>query len=153
MDVRGKYIGIQSRMKSASNEIAKFGDYSCLFLCLCSIADEFNHAFHTGGEVDIMRTYLDCKDKGWIGEDFYCINQESILEHLTGFKWKKNVVKKLPDSVPAEMYTVEKWMNPKTGGNHFKRRWGDTLVDSNTVKIGRIVSYYTYTVQMVGGAG
>ena len=148
MNIKDKYIGIQTKMKKASDEIAKFGDYSCLFLCLCSIADEFNHTFHTGREVDIISAYLDSRSKGWLGANFYCKNQEAILEYLTGFAWKKESVKKLPEVIPIKMYTVEKWLNPKTGGNHFKRRWGDTLINSNTVNTGKFECYYTYTVQM-----
>lgn len=145
MDVRSKYVGIQSKMKDAGEELARFGDYSCLFLCVCSIADEFNHAYHTGREVDIMRAYLDCRSKGWLGADFWCKDQEAMLEHLTGIRWRKETADRLPDPLPETSYTVEKWENPRTGGNHFRRRWGDTLESSQTVRTGNLVGYYIYS--------
>ena len=145
MGIRDKYICLQSRLKSAGVELAKFGDYGCLFLCVCSIADEFNHSFYTGREVDIVKAYLDCFDKGWIGLNFYCKNQEAMLKHLTGFEWTKEVVEKLPEQLGEMTYTVEKWVNPKTGANHFKRRWGDTLRCSIANNGGTFQGYYMYT--------
>ena len=80
-----------------------------------------------------------------IDEQFYCVNQELILEVLTGKKWTKKIMPKLPDKVPDKMYTVEKWYNPRTNFTHFKRRAFDTLKTSVTVKEGKLVEYYTYT--------
>lgn len=135
MNVQERYNGIQTAMKNA-------GESACLFLSLLSIAEEY-----TGLPVDFIVAYRKCIDLGLIRDDFYCNDQQKILYELTGAKWKKTVLKKLPDSVPENMYTVEKWFNERTGFTHFKRRGWDTLKSSVTVKEGYIKEYYCYEVE------
>lgn len=135
MNIKERYNGIQTVFEKA-------GDYACLFLSLLSIAEEY-----TGLPVDFIVAYRKCIELGLIEKDFYCNDQEKMLYELTGKKWKKTVVKELPDLVPENMYTVEKWHNDRTGFTHFKRRGFDTLENSATVKEGKIIEYYCYSVE------
>ena len=136
MDVKERYNGIQTVFEKA-------GESGCLFLSLLSIAEEY-----TGLPVDFIVAYNKCIEKGLIKKDFFCNDQEKILETFTGKKWTKTVVKELPDHpVPENMYTVEKWFNERTGFTHFKRRMFDTLESSITVKECYIKEYYCYEVE------
>ena len=134
MDVKERYNGIQTAMKNA-------GESACLFLSLLSIAEEY-----TGLPVDFIVAYRKCIELGLIEKDFFCNDQEKILYTFTGEKWKKTMLKKLPEPVPENVFTVEKWFNKRTGFTHFKRRGFDTLESSITVKEGSIVEYYCYSV-------
>lgn len=134
MNAKERYNGIQTVMEKA-------GDYACLFLSLLSIAEEY-----TGLPVDFIVAYRKCIDLGLIEKDFFCNDQEKILYEFTGKKWKKTVVKEL-DPLPENMFTVEKWHNPRTGFTHFRRRSFDTLESSVTVKEGYIKEYYCYSVE------
>lgn len=135
MNVKERYKGIQTVFEKA-------GESACLLLSLLSIAEEY-----TGLPVDFIVAYRKCIELGLIEKDFYCNDQEKMLYELTGKKWKKTVVKELPDLVPENMYTVEKWHNDRTGFTHFKRRGFDTLENSATVKEGKIIEYYCYSVE------
>ena len=135
MNVKERYNGIQTVFEKA-------GKSSCLFLSLLSIAEEY-----TGLPVDFIVAYRKCIELGLIEKDFFCNDQEKILYELTGTKWKKTVLKELPDPLPENMYTVEKWHNDRTGFIHFKRRGWDTLDSSVTVKEGKIAEYYCYSVE------
>lgn len=144
-DIRQKYIGLQTKLLKSAGDIKLFGDYSCLYLCLCSIAEEYNKT-HTGKTgVDILSDYIVCRSKGWIGEEFFIKDSIAILNYLTGNQWRRDVVKTLPAVIPDNMYTIERWYNKATGLTHFRRRWGDTLVSSNTVKNGELENYYCFT--------
>lgn len=135
MNVQERYNGIQTAMKNA-------GESACLFLSLLSIGEEY-----TGLPVDFIVAYRKCIELGLIEKDFFCNDQEKILYEFTGKKWKKTVLKELPDPVPENTYTVEKWYNDRTGFTHFKRRSFDTLESSITVKEGYIKEYYCYEAE------
>lgn len=135
MNTKERYNGIQTVFEKA-------GESACLFLSLLSIAEEY-----TGLPVDFIVAYRKCIDSGLIEKDFFCNDQEKILYEFTGKKWKKTVLKELPNPVPENTYTVEKWHNERTGFTHFKRRTFDTLESSVTVKEGSIVEYYCYSVE------
>ena len=107
--LREKYIGLQTKMLKSADDIKQFGDYSCLFLCLCSIAEEYNESHHSRYRVDILADYLACRSKGYIGDEFFVKDSTAVLEYLTGQKWKREIMEKLPDTVPDNMYTVERW--------------------------------------------
>ena len=135
MNVKERYNGIQTVFEKA-------GESGCLFLSLLSIAEDY-----TGLPVDFIVAYRKCIELGLIEKDFFCNDQEKILYEFTGKKWKKTVVKELPNPVPENTYTVEKWYNKRTGFTHFRRRSFDTLECSITVKEGYIKEYYCYTVE------
>lgn len=108
MGSKQRYSGLQTLFGVAYNT-------SCLFLCMLSIAEE-----QTGHDIDFITAYQACLKAKAIDEQFYCTNQERIIETLTGKKWTKQTVSKLPDKVPDKMYTVEKWYNQRTNFTHFK---------------------------------
>lgn len=144
-EIRKKYVGLQSELKRHFKAFKTMGDYSCLFLSVCSIAEEYNEAAGNGRRLDIAAFAVECFNAGLLKEDWTCGDQERMLNLATGANWKKAEVKSLPAVVPENVYTVEKWHNPRTGYDHFRRRWGDTLESSVTVKEGSLVCYYTYT--------
>ena len=135
MNVKERYNGIQTVFDRASGS-------ACLFFFFLSIAEEY-----TGLPVDFIVAYRKCIELGLIENDFFCNDQEKILYAFTGKKWKKTVMKELPNPVPDEMFTIEKWYNPRTDFTHFKRRTFDTLESSVTVKEGYIKEYYCYEVE------
>ena len=144
-DIRAKYTGLQTRLRERAGMLARMGDEACLFLCLCSIAEEWFGDFNKSGRsLDIAEFAMRCRDKGYIDDTWTC-HTEDILLLATGVSWRKAEVKEIPAVVPDEMYTVEKWFNPRTGYTHFRRRWGDTVKDSVTVREGKFECYYTFT--------
>ena len=130
-----RYKGIQTVFKRA-------GESACLFLSLMSIAEEY-----TGLDIDFIWAYDTCRDMNLIKKDFYCMDSEKILRVFTNRIWKKTVLKSLPERVPDNMYTIQKWYNDRTGFTHFRRRGFDTLESSVTVKEGYIKEYYCYEVE------
>lgn len=144
-DIRVKYTGLQTRFMERAVMLSCMGAESCLFLCLCSIAEEWFGDFNKEERaLDIAEFAVRCRDNGFIDDTWTC-HTEDILRLATGVAWRKEEVKALPTIVPDEMYTVEKWYNPRTGYTHFRRRWGDTVKDSVTVREGQFVGYYTFT--------
>ena len=139
-----KYIGLQSKLWSHSALLQSMGSYSCLFLSLCSIAEEYLEETGNSKKLDILEAAIGCRERGLIDEEWTCSSVE-ILDFLTGAKWGRQELKALPEKVPDNMYTVEKWYNKRTGFTHFRRRWGDTLKESVTVKEGKLVCYYAFT--------
>lgn len=131
--LRQRYDGIQTKMKQIS-------DYGCLFLSLCSIIEEV-----TGKPADIIGFIQKCLSEKWIKDDYTVNDSIAILNFFTEKKWKRIEVKELPIVINDNEFTVEKWYNPATKGNHFKRRFVDTVTNSNTCRIGGIECYYIYS--------
>ena len=144
MGIREKYTGLQTKLSTHSLLLQCMGSYSCLFLSLCSIVEEYFEKKEPTKRLDILETAMKCREKNLIDEEWTCKSVE-ILEFLTGAKWRRQELKALPDEIPSNMYTVEKWYNKRTGFTHFRRRWGDTLKSSVTVKEGEIVCYYVFS--------
>ena len=148
---KGKYIGLQSKLVKRSKMLSCMGAYSCLFLCLCSIAEEYNDSHHTGIHTDILESAVLAREKGLLADDWTCLDSVGILNALTDTTWKREELSALPKSIPSEMYTVEKWYNKNTGLTHFRRRWGDTLVNSKTVKEGKLQVFYAFSHEVLKG--
>lgn len=129
--IKNRYEGCQSFLMEG-----------CLFLSLCSIAEDFRNR-----TVDILDALYYCRQKGYVDKNnnLSVEGQEGLLEYLTDKKWNRLVLQELPVVIPDEMYTIEKWHNTRTGYTHFKRRFMDTLVNSLTVKEGSLTAYYTYS--------
>lgn len=136
MTPKERYTGIQSVFINA-------GESACLFFCLLSIAEEIKKE-----ELDFIYCYNIAISRGYIDKEFYIKNHEALLQDLTGKKIKKITTKQLPKVIPDNMYSVEKWYNPRTKYTHFKRRGFDTLDKSITVKEGVISEYYLYTMEV-----
>jgi len=126
-----RYAGVQT-----------FLTEGCLFLSLCSIAEQVANM-----HVDILSAIQYAKSEGWIDqnnemtEDSQC----ALLGFLTGKQWHREELSDLPNPVPDEMYTVEKWCRDKT--THFRRRFVDTLAKSVTVARGKLSGYYGYVYE------
>ena len=126
--IKKRYEGAQTFLKDG-----------CYFLSLMSIAEEV-----TGKPIDILEAIYYCVNRNYCRRDAWINNPCLILEAFTGKKWKLSKSPKLPAVVPDEMYTVEKW--ELNGGNHFRRRYMDTVIASNTVANGRFVEYYLFEI-------
>lgn len=137
MIVKERYQAIQTKLKVC-------GEEGCLFLSLLSIAEEIGNK-----QIDLITAYNIAIDNKYMLQDFYMLNQEGFIAKLTAKPIKKETLKKLPDPVPNNMYTVEKWYNPRTKLTHFRRRGFDTLENSITVKEGYIKEYYCYSIMEV----
>lgn len=114
----------------------------CLFLSLCSIAEQVANM-----HVDILSTIQYAKAEGWIDKnnDMTEASQCTLLGFLTGKQWHREELTVLPNPVPDEMYTVEKWCKDKV--THFRRRFVDTLTRSMTVAQGKLSGYYGYVYE------
>lgn len=123
-----RYAGVQT-----------FLTEGCLFLSLCSIAEQVANM-----HVDILSAIQYAKAEGWIDKnnDMTEDSQCALLEFLTGKRWHREEFTTLPNPVPDEMYTVEKWRNDAF--THFRRRFVDTLTKSVTVARGKLSGYYGY---------
>lgn len=139
-----KYIGFQSKLAKHALFLQNMGAYSCLFLCLCSITEEYFELHEPERKFDILEAAIRCREKGLIDHEWTCKTVD-ILNFLTGRRWEKKNMEKLPERIPENMYTVEKWFNERTKYTHFRRRWGDTLDNSVTVKEGVLSCYYVFT--------
>lgn len=130
--VYNTYNGLQSLFNNTD---------ACHFLVLCTIIHEC-----TGHSVNVFRLITHCVLKGWITESFYVNDALAILEYATGRSWSVRYVGILPSVVQANEFTEEQWFNPRTGFEHFKRRYLDTLLYSTTIKEGYIKQYRIYTM-------
>lgn len=126
-----RYAGVQT-----------FLTEGCLFLSLCSIAEQVANM-----HVDILSTIQYAKAEGWIDKnnDMTEASQCALLGFLTGKKWHREEFTELPNPVPDEMFTVEKWCRDKV--THFRRRFVDTLTHSMTVAMGKLSGYYGYVYE------
>ena len=123
-----RYAGVQT-----------FLTEGCLFLSLCSIVEQVANM-----HVDILSAIQYAKAEGWIDKnnDMTEDSQCALLGFLTGKRWHREEFTTLPNPVPDEMYTVEKWCNDAF--THFRRRFVDTLTKSVTVARGKLSGYYGY---------
>ena len=126
-----RYAGVQT-----------FLTEGCLCLSLCSIAEQVANM-----HVDILSTIQYAKAEGWIDKNnnMTKASQCALLGFLTGKQWHREEFTELPNPVPDEMYTVEKWCRDKV--THFRRRFVDTLTHSMTVAMGKLSGYYGYVYE------
>lgn len=130
----------KDRYTSLQTILGNCYQWGCLFLCLCSIAEE-----QSGKHVDLIDAIKVSQAKGWLSASFDVNDNLSILEYLTGKKWSRNTVNSLPHSISTNEYTVAIYYNKRTGFKHFRRRGYDTLESSVTVKEGTLIGYYIYS--------
>ena len=125
--IKKKWEGVQSVWKEG-----------CYFFSLLTIADEL------GIEYDLIHFTRFCLNQNLITADGTVKDAEELLYVLTGRRFKRTIVKELP-VMKQNMYSIEKWYNERTGFTHFRRRFVDTIVDSVTVKEGKLMGYYIFT--------
>lgn len=130
-----------NRYQGAQNKLERCGATGCLFLSIMSIAEEFS-----GEHYDLLDAIDHFVMKGYMKPDYTCIDQERMLEDLTGHSWKKVVMTTLPSTIPDNMYTIAKYKKGLTK-THFRRRGWDVYEGSETVRNGKLVEYYCYFVE------
>ena len=139
--IKNRYNGIQTLMKN-------FSDSSCNLLSLCTIIEEL-----TGKPADLIgivqwgrNTLVKGTDKPVVEEDWTVNDNFAVLSKFSGKKkWKRTEVDKLPKKIKDNQFTFEIWKKkPTDAAMHIKRRFVDTLINSQTVKNGAIVKYYIY---------
>lgn len=139
--IKNRYNGIQTLMKN-------FSDSSCNLLSLCTIIEEL-----TDKPADLIgivqwgrNTLVKGTDKPVVEEDWTVNDNFAVLSKFSGKKkWKRTEVDKLPKKIKDNQFTFEIWKKkPTDAAMHIKRRFVDTLINSQTVKNGAIVKYYIY---------
>lgn len=116
----------------------------CLFLVLLEIADEQDAQYNL---FDVIR---EARKKEWLSEDFTVRESTRILNLLTGKEYTREVCSPAEFSklgkIPDDWFSVERWQRVKDDKviTHFRRRFCDTLDDSQTVKYGVLTHYYVY---------
>lgn len=125
------------RFVNLQDVLGMMSKYGCLFLCIIGIAEEYNKA-----PVDLIGAYRDFRLRNWIDDEFTCNDSLAMLHYLTGVKWERKVVTTLPSVIADNEYTIETWVNDNK--THFRRRFVDTVKDSQTVRMGILTGYYIY---------
>lgn len=129
----------QKEMKEVSEIAANVYDSGCYMLSLLRALLGREPTLE-----EIVTNYKDFVKKGFMDKDCYMKQPLEIVKMLTGRNWrmtKSDTLDKTADII------IGYWYNPKTNYHHFvlmnkanKVVW-DSLVDSNTVKNGKIESY------------
>lgn len=142
--IKNRYNGIQTMMKD-------FNLSSCNLLALCTVIEEVS-----GKPADLigiiqwgMNTKVkDNAELNIIDSDWTVNDNLAVLSKWSGKKkWKRTEY--TPDTLPKKIkdnqFTFEIWKKkPKDVAVHIKRRFVDTLINSQTVKTGFIFKYYVY---------
>ena len=140
-DIKNRYNGIQTLLKN-------FSDSSCNLLSLCTIIEEI-----TKKPADLIgivqwgrNTLVKGTDQCVIDGDWTVNDNFAVLSKFSGKKkWRRIEVTELPKKIKKNQFTFEIWKKkPTDAAKHIKRRFVDTLINSQTVKTGKIVKYYIY---------
>jgi hypothetical protein len=127
--------------------LAEAGEAACYALCVIEIAQR---SLWGGQKIDPVDALYRGIERGCIhynekdqddNDNFFVKAPDLFLSILTGNRWA--VEKAGPDYAPARgEYVVDRWERVKTGTvtAHFRLPDWDSLVDSQTVKYGRIAS-------------
>lgn len=143
-EINKRYVGIQDVIGKMM-----WSD-CCLFLCLLTIADEQDAKYNL---IDVIS---ESRAKEWLAEDFTVRESTRILHLLTGKEYVRDVYspeefqKILDAGMSDDWFSIEKWKRVKDNNEvvtHFRRRFCDTLLNSQTVKYGKLVEYYVYKLK------
>lgn len=142
-EIGKRYKGIQDILGKL-----KWSD-CCLFLTLCEIIEEVNQK--PADLIDILRYAY---TNNYISSDFTILDSPAILSHATGKTFIRDVYSpeefaKIGITFPADWFSVEKWKRIKEDDTvvlHFRRRFCDTVNNSQTVKYGKLEEYYVYKI-------
>lgn len=133
-------MGTKERYANIQTILGNCHTGGCLFLCLCSIAEE-----QTGKSIDLIDCIKTSLAKGWITSEFWVNDSLAILHYLTGKIWTRRTVSKLPSIMDTAEYSIMIYYNKRTNFHHYKRRGYDTLSSSVTVREGIVEGYYIYS--------
>ena len=130
--MKSRYEGIQNKLWGIRE--------GCFFLCLCSIAEEYNRK-----KIDLIDTINLAFDKKLVRNDYFVNDDCKLLSLLTGKKVTRltsNVCGNLKDNE----YSIAKYLNKEGTANHFDRRYFKVYTNSKTVRDGVLLCYYIYTI-------
>lgn len=133
-------MGVKERYTDIQTILGNCHEGGCLFLCLCSIAEE-----QAGKHVDLIDVIKTSMSRGWITSQFWVNDSLAILNYLTGKIWSRRTVTTLPPIMDTAEYSVMIYYNTRTRYHHYRRRGYDTLTSSTTVKEGIVEGYYIYS--------
>ena len=140
-EIKKRYNGVQTLMKN-------FSDSSCNLLSLCTIIEEITKKpADLIGIVQWGRNTRVKNSKEFVIDSDWTVNDNfAVLSKFTGKKkWRRTEVTELPEKIADNQFTFEIWKKkPEDAAMHVKRRFVDTLINSQTVKTGKIVKYYIY---------
>lgn len=130
--------GIQTFLEEA-------GEASCYALCIIKLAEMI-----TGKYFPVVETLNDCIAKKFIyynvnnkndNDNFFVSAPDKMLSYLTGVKW--SVSKEIAEyRMKVDEWCVQRWERTKAGAviGHFRLPEWDSLIDSQTVKYGKMIS-------------
>lgn len=134
--MKSRYEGIQNKLW----EIRE----GCFFLSLLSIAEEYRLE-HGMMKVDLIDAVNMAFEQKYITFDYFVRFDCEILSKLTG----QNVTKRKAKScgtLKENEYSIAKYVSKDGKTNHFRRRYFDVYANSATVREGKLVEYYIYTI-------
>lgn len=141
--MKSRYEGIQNKLWDIRE--------GCFFLSLLSIAEEYRLE-HGMMKVDLIDAVNMAFEQKYITFDYFVRFDCEILSKLTGQKVTKRKAKSC-GTLKANEYSVAKYEKKtvnKDGKevtvNHFRRRYFDVYANSSTVREGKLVEYYIYTI-------
>ena len=129
--------------------LSEAGEAACYALSIMKIAEKI-----TGKSRPVVETLIDCIERKYIyfnwvdpndNENMFVLLPDEMLSYLSGTSWR---VSKEPSGykAKAEEWVVERWERVRVGSTtgHFKLPDWDSLVNSQTVKYGKIASYRVF---------
>lgn len=143
---RRRYKGIQTKLQN-------IGDDGCLFLSLCSVAEDA-----MGRPVDLIDAVNACFMRHLLRSDYYVHNSVAVLEAICGPTYEWTTYTDIsPSMLTAKRadneYTIVRYYNPRTKLAHFRRRDVDTLESSVTVEEGAISEVRVYSYKRLDSCG
>lgn len=141
--MKSRYEGIQNKLW----EIRE----GCFFLSLLSIAEEYRLE-HGMMKVDLIDAVNMAFEKKFVTMDYFVRFDTEILSQLTGQPVTKRKSKTC-GALKANEYSIAKYEKKsinKDGEeqtvNHFDRRYFKVYTNSKTIRDGKLVEYYIYTI-------
>jgi hypothetical protein len=132
------FIGVQTFLVEA-------GESACYALAIIKLATKI-----TGKYFPVVETLNECIERKYIyfnlgnqndDNNFFVNDPAKMLSHLTGIRWS---IEKCGADYKAKIdeWIVQRWERVRTGSTtgHFRLPDWDSLVNSQTVKYGKIVS-------------
>lgn len=131
-DLKYRWENIQSQMAETLKE-------SCLFFCICIIAEQFLNQ-----KIDFVSIFMKSIRMGWLKKDGTVNDSLAVLQELTGKRWRRELLAPDSEFITDYLYfSIQIWGN-KNGKNHFRLKDFDIWKDSQTVKYGFLKGIYYY---------
>ena len=141
--MKSRYEGIQNKLWDIRE--------GCFFLSLLSVAEEYRLS-HGMIKVDLIDAVNLAFEQKLVTFDYFVRFDTEILSKLTGQNVTKRKVKTC-GSLKDNEYSIAKYEKKTVDENgkpvtktHFRRRYFDVYANSATVREGKLVEYYIYTI-------